>query len=53
MELIQDAAQRPQVSGVVVRLLLDQLGTHVQRGSLDRSQHKGGGTQGPRKPTAR
>lgn len=50
VELIKNAAQRPQISSVVIWLLLDQLRAHVQRGSLDRSQHKGGETHGPRKP---
>lgn len=52
VELIKNAAQRPKISSVVIRLLLDQLGTHVQRGPLDRGQHKGGETHGPCKPTA-
>ena len=34
-ELVQDDAERPQVRRVVVRLLLHQLGRHVQRRALD------------------
>lgn len=52
VELIKNAAQRPKISSVVIWLLLDQLRTHVQRGPLDRSQHKGGETHGPCKSTA-
>lgn len=39
MEFIKDASQRPQISSVVIWFLLHQLRGHVQRRSLDRSQH--------------
>ena len=38
-QLVQDAAQGPQVGLVVVGPLVNQLGRHVQRGPLDALQH--------------
>ena len=53
VEFIEDAAQRPEISSVVIRLLLHQLRRHVQWSSLDRSQHQGGDAHGPGKPSER
>lgn len=40
VEFVQNAAQRPQVGGVVIWLLLNQLRGHVEGSSLDRRQHQ-------------
>lgn len=53
VELIQDAAQRPQISSVIIWLLLYQLRRHVQWRSLDGSQDQGGDAHGSGKPTVR
>lgn len=53
VELIQNAAQSPQIGGVVVRLLLYDLRRHVQRRSLDGSQDQGGDAHRSGKPVAR
>lgn len=49
VELIKDAAKRPEVRIVVIGLLLQQLRGHVQRRSLDGRQHERGLTHGPGK----
>lgn len=53
VEFIKDAAKRPEISSVVIGLLLHQLRRHIQRCSLDRSQDHGGDTHSPRKSTTR
>lgn len=49
VELIQNAAQRPEVSCVVVGFLFHQLRRHVQRSPLNGGQHQCGDTHGPSK----
>lgn len=51
VELIKNAAQRPEISSVVIRLLLHQLRRHIQWCSLDGCQHQGGDTHGPSQST--
>ena len=49
-QLIQDDTQGPQIHRVRVRLLLHQLGSHVQGRPLDAGQHQRGAAHGPGKP---
>lgn len=44
MELIQDAAQGPEIGGVVIGLFLHQLRGHVEWRALYRGQHQSGHT---------
>lgn len=50
VEFIQDAAQRPEISCMVVWLLLHQLRRHVQWSSFDGGQDQGGNAHGSGKP---
>ena len=46
VQLIEDTAQGPEVSGMGVRQFLNQLGGHVEGSSLYRCQHQTVGAQG-------
>ena len=48
-ELIDDDTKRPQIDGVVVWQLLDQLRSHVERSTLDGGEHDGVVGHGARK----
>jgi hypothetical protein len=39
VQLVENAAEGPEVGGVGIRLLLNQLGGHVQRGALNAREH--------------
>lgn len=53
VELVENAAQRPEVSRVIVWFLFHQLRRHVQRSPLNRGQHQRGHTHGPSKSGGR
>lgn len=38
-QFVQDDSQRPEIHCVIVRLFFHEFGCHVQRRSLDRSEH--------------
>ena len=46
MQLIEDTAQRPEVSGMGIRQFLNQFRGHVEGSSLYRRQHQTVGAQG-------
>ena len=53
MQLIEDAAECPEIGGVVIRFLLHQLRRHVQWSTLDGGQDQRVHAHGTSKPAER